>query len=286
MLPVKGLCAVGSLSPVLVSRFGVDRSFVIIGTLQVFLTIQSITSLTVASFHRFLSIRRTFQQQAAANSKLVLGGMLIFQFGLPLLEAIPCAWITPRPPKITEFNQRMYPEITNRTLAYPCSFVSNDPEEAKRESLYSTPFALHIVFCTLIAVVLLVFSWRKVSQMRIERVISTKTKHLQRQLLIALTIQTFAPNFLYICMYGLSAASMEMENGVLSTMMSDLALSMASVHSMVNFCILLGTIPAYRKGIVDDFHFYCRRGKGRSNSRVIATTSFHPIFSRVASPRH
>ncbi|KAI6200288.1 hypothetical protein M3Y96_00717700 [Aphelenchoides besseyi] len=145
IFPVKALCAIGVFNGHLVDMFGVDRTFIILTIVQLYLTMISISALTLACFHRFISVARTFRPVSSVlNNKFV---MFAFQFVLPLLETIPLFGIDLRPPKIMAYNDKMYPEIVDRSRQHPCFFPSNDPDEAFWQNLRTLPLTVHLLAC-------------------------------------------------------------------------------------------------------------------------------------------
>ncbi|KAI6236555.1 hypothetical protein M3Y95_00170100 [Aphelenchoides besseyi] len=282
LFPVKGLCAIGVFNGFLVDIFGVDRTFIILTIVQLYLTMISISALTLACFHRYISVARTFRPLSSAlNSKFTYLVLFTCQFVLPLLESIPLFGIDLRPPKIMAYNEKMHPEIVERSRQHPCFFPSNDPDEEFWQNLSTLPLTLHLLACAVVCFSLLVFCLRKITQSQLENVITKRTKQMHKNLLVGLSIQTFVPNFLYVIMYVLNSTSLKIENNTLSSVMSMVAICIASLHSAFNLCIMF-SIPAYRKGLVNDIRYFCPfTKKTRSSSQVITTTSFHPVFSRI-----
>ncbi|KAI6229443.1 hypothetical protein M3Y95_00531500 [Aphelenchoides besseyi] len=274
ILPVSAACAVGVLSSPLKKMFGVESATFIAVVLQAFFVSASLTSVTNATLHRYISIAKSQPSfpKFLSSKRNVFSFMFFIEFIWPLLTIIPALKADLAPKDFVQKNIEMYPEKMKCALKEPCFYLRvQDPIEMVNDIRYVIPYNLLIGFCIVSNGVLLVLCWKLIWEMK-ANVMSARTLRMQKVLLITLTAQTLIP-FAVLGLCGILILIGAFFNSQNTYIFAHLGFLIGSIHSVVNFLVLLISVPQFTRGLRDDFNYIVGNRKASVSNRVFVSTS-------------
>ncbi|KAI6237510.1 hypothetical protein M3Y95_00272700 [Aphelenchoides besseyi] len=268
ILPVAGACLIGAFNSSLSSMFGLLSTFRLLIGLQVFSMISSLVSVCNATIFRYQSVRQTLNPiSEPPNQKLIHFLMFFLQILWPLVGVLYCLNINSQPTDVIQTNYMRYPEIMNRTVTFPCIYLHSEFLQFVFQLRHAIPLVLNVMFCSGLAIVLLVFSFRTITKCEFGP-LTKRSTWLQKRLLIGLAVQTIVPNFGFVCCATTLILSIFWGSNY-ADYLGHLALQIGSVHSFVNFLILF-SIPAISKGLFSDVKYVFKVNRPR-HINVIST---------------
>ncbi|KAI6188870.1 hypothetical protein M3Y98_00400800 [Aphelenchoides besseyi] len=234
ILPVSAACTVGVLSLPLKNMFGVESATFIVVVLQAFFVSASLTSVTNATLHRYISVAKSQPSfPKFLNSKRIVFSFMIFlEFIWPLITIIPALKVDLAPKDFVQKNIEMHPEEMKCALKKPCFYLRvEDPIKMLNDIRYVIPYNLLILFC--------------------------------------ITLIPFA--VLGLC--GILILVGAFFNSQSTYIFAHLGLLIGSIHSVVNFLVLLISVPQFTRGLRDDFNYIVGNRKVIVSNRVFVSTS-------------